>query len=172
MKKLLFLVIFLSACAPPGRYTQQRAGGEGVGRWSTDGGNQPSQPAQPVRDEDNGIYRADPPPTDCPPDVLPPATGTDLPTYATEAGGRPLTDAEWNQWRANRAAQPEYRQAVREMQAYREDRARTGSLTAFDGGRCTLAQSAAQCREARAYMDASAGRWTRDSRAAREAGEP
>lgn len=98
--------------------------------------------------------------------------GRDLPVFATEEGGRALTEEEMSQWRAARAADPAYQEAVRRMQERRAWRASQGGLTAFDHGRCTLAQSAEKCREARAALDQNAADWTRDSRAARERGEP
>jgi len=98
--------------------------------------------------------------------------GRHLPVFASEEGGRALTDAEMAQWDAARSADPAYQEAVRRMQARREWRASTGNLTAFDHGKCTLAQSAEKCREARARLDQNAAQWLRDSQAARERGEP
>lgn len=98
--------------------------------------------------------------------------GNNLPVFATEPGGRALTPEEMGQWRAARAADPAYQEAVRRMQAHREWRASTGGLTEFRHGRCTLAQSPEKCREGRAVLDQNAADWTRDSRAARERGEP
>lgn len=98
--------------------------------------------------------------------------GRNLPVFATEEGGRALTEAEMAEWKAARAADPAYQEAVRRMQARREWRASQGGLTAFDGGRCTLAQSAEKCREVRTRMDQNAEQWLRDSGAAKERGEP
>ena len=98
--------------------------------------------------------------------------GRNLPVFATEEGGRALTEEEMSQWRAARAADPAYQDAVRRMQARREWRASSGNLTDFRHGKCTLAQSAEKCREARARMDSDAEQWLRDSNAAREKGEP
>lgn len=107
-----------------------------------------------------------------PPDAPESVPGRDLPVFATEQGGRGLTGAEMGQWNAARAADPAYQEAVKRMQERRAWRASHGALTAFDGGRCTLAQSPEKCREERARMDATASQWLRDSQAARERGEP
>lgn len=107
-----------------------------------------------------------------PPPAMERVPGRDLPVFATEEGGRALTDAEMAQWNAARAADPAYQEAVRRMQARREWRASTGNLTAFDSGRCTLAQSPEKCREERARLDQQAAQWMRDSQAAKERGEP
>lgn len=98
--------------------------------------------------------------------------GRNLPVFAQESGGRALTDAEMAEWKAARAADPAYQEAVGRMHAGREWRASTEGLTAFDHGRCTLAQSAEKCREARTRLDDNATQWLRDSQSARERGEP
>lgn len=113
-----------------------------------------------------------PSPLPMPPDLPESVPGRNLPVFATEEGGRALTEAEMAQWSAARAADPAYQEAVRRMQERRAALASRGMLTAFDGGRCTLAQSAEKCREERARLDAQAAQWARDSRAARERGEP
>ena len=98
--------------------------------------------------------------------------GRNLPVFATEEGGRALTEAEMAEWSAARAADHAYQEAVRRMQARREWRASQGGLTAFDHGKCTLGQSAEKCREVRTRMDQNAEQWLRDSGAAKERGEP
>lgn len=113
-----------------------------------------------------------PSPLPMPPSLPERVPGHNLPTFATEEGGRALTDAEMQQWGAARAADPAYQDAVRRMQDRRRALASRGMLTAFDSGRCTLAQSAEKCREARAILDAENEQWARDTRAAKERGEP
>lgn len=161
---ILALALFAGACA----VESQGRGDFGGKVTSRDGSAGAATAGEPAAG--NGRFFPSPlPPPPAAPERVP---GRNLPTFATEEGGRALTEAEMNEWRAARAADSAYQEAVRNMQAHREWRASHGMLTAFDGGKCTLAQSPEKCREARARMDESAQRWIDQSKAARERGEP
>lgn len=113
-----------------------------------------------------------PSPLPMPPELPERIPGRDLPVFATEEGGRAPTDAEMQQWNGARGGDPAYQDAVRRMQDRRRAFASRGMLTAFDSGRCTLAQSPEKCRRERAILDTENEQWARDSRAAKERGEP
>lgn len=168
MRKLLLLVSLLSAACVQ---SNGRFGGTVPDGAQPAAANAPAAPSETCEAEiPTPEFFPSPLPMPPPPPERVPGRG--LPIFATEKGGRALTEAEAQQWRAARAADPAYQEAVRRMQDRRRWLASTGNLTAFDSGRCTLAQSAEKCREARAQMEQNASQWLRDSQAARERGEP